>query len=206
MKLAAASLSSLLAVATPAAALELEFADHHPAGVDLGSVAVHVDKGVEPGVDIAFDTTPAGLTVRPARPDEHSDAQHWVYRFEWKAENGALFYAVPDPAHVAELTARNAADTATETGSAYEQEAARELFAEGALGPHCLKDAQPTDGPFRLFVSIDRDGKATETFAVPVGHVATCLADQARGHAFASPKPTTAEPAFVAIVSVHVKP
>jgi hypothetical protein len=183
---------------TPQRTLDIEFADaapDFPEGWD-----VRVEGGVEPGVAVVFvpDAAAKKVVLRPAGVGETTTAGRTAWRFEWQDEV-AMFYALPDPARLEALLARNARDTGDAAGGRYEAAAAQHLVRDADATGKCMDIQGPVES-FQLVFVLDAAGKPTELLATPPGRVTHCLLDLARTQSYGPPPHAD----FVVVIAVNV--
>ena len=163
-----------------------------------GNVKVHVVDGVLPGIPVLFDRSQSEkIVLRPATSDEQSNEIRPVYKFEWQENKTAMFYELHDPKQLEQLSKRNAQDSATAEGKAYESKVVPNFFADGKVLQTCLP--KKFSGDITAYVVIDKNGKQEQVIVLPEGSVAQCILKETRNRSYPAPSS-----GFVAKVSLHV--
>lgn len=196
------SLQSTILIAallsSSASAQEFSFVGRKP---DLsGGKKLQVTKGVVPSTPVIFEApSPERITLRPARPDEFSNSDRAVYRFEWQKDKSILFYELVDPELLASLDRQNAQDTASPDGKAYELRVVKAFFSEGKTLQSCIPQDVPYRGTITAYIKVGVKGQQEQAFVLPEGSVAQCILEKTRTQGYPAPNSP-----FVAKAAVNV--
>jgi hypothetical protein len=179
-----------------ARSLDFDFTGRTP---DLsGNIKVQVIEGVLPGIPVLFDRSqPEKIVLRPATSDEQSNDTRPVYRFEWQEDKTAMFYELHDPTQLQQLSERNAKDSATPEGKAFESKVVPNFFADGKVLQTCLP--KKFIGDITAFVVIGESGNQEQVIVLPEGSVAQCIVKETKDRSYPAPSSR-----FVAKASLHV--
>jgi hypothetical protein len=144
--------------------------------------------GVNPGVPVVFDLSDSSRVVlRPATEGETPTEAQPLFKFEWREDKSARFYRLAPYTLLAELSAANAADTASTEGKDFEQKALQQYLRQGEVLRVCLPPTKPFRGSLKFFIVVGANGKLNNALVQPEGAIAECILEQAKDATFGLP-------------------